>query len=151
MLDLAGADAERQGAERTMRGGVAVTAHHGHPRQSAALLGSDDVHDALAGMAHRELDDAELGSVLAQHLHLASGDGVGNRLVDVLGGHVVVFGGDGELGAPHRAAAEAQPVERLRAGDLVHEVEVDVQQIWLAGRGVYDMAIPHLLGQGRGG
>ena len=99
------------------------------PGQGAALLGSDDVHDALAGVAHREVDDAELLGVLAQHLDLAGRDRVGDRLVDVGGRHVVVLGGDGEVGPADRPTGEAQAVERLRAGDLVHEVQVDVEQV----------------------
>ena len=45
-----------------------------------------------------------------------------------VGGHVVVGGGDRLVGPAHRAAREAQAVERLRRGDLVDEVEVDVDQ-----------------------
>ena len=65
-----------------------------------------------------------------------------------LGRDVVVLGRDGQVGAADRAAGEAQSVERLRAGDLVDEVEVDVQQVGLAGRRVHDVALPDLLGQG---
>ena len=46
-----------------------------------------------------------------------------------------------------RAPGEPQAVERLRAGDLVDEVEVDVQQVGFARRGVHDVAIPDLLRQ----
>ena len=127
MLDLAGADAERQRPERAVGRGVAVAAHHCHAGQRAALLGSDDVHDALAGIAHREVDDAELLGVLAQHLDLAGRDRIGDRLVDVGSRHVVVLGGDGEVGPAHRPSGQPQTVERLRAGDLVDEVQIDVQ------------------------
>ena len=47
-----------------------VAAHDGHARQGAALLRADDVHDALVGIAHREVGDAELGGVRAQRLDL---------------------------------------------------------------------------------
>ena len=145
MLDLAGADAERQRPERAVRGRVAVAAHHGHARQGAALLGSDDVNDALTGIAHREVDDAELLGVLAQHLDLAGRDRIGDRLVDVLGRHVVVLGGHREVGATHGTTGQPQPVEGLRAGDLVHEVQIDVQQIGFVGSSVHDVARPQLL------
>ena len=61
-------------------------------------------------------------------------DRVGDRLVDVGGGDVVVLGGDGEVGPAHGAAGQAQAVEGLRAGHLVDEVEVDVEQVGLARR-----------------
>ena len=47
VLDLARADAERQGAERAVGGRVAVAAHDRHAGQRAPLLGADDVDDAL--------------------------------------------------------------------------------------------------------
>ena len=148
VLDLARADAEGERAERAVRRRVAVAADDRHARQRAALLGADDVDDALAGVAHREVGDAELGRVLAQHLDLAGRDRVGDRLVDVLGRDVVVLGRDRQLGAAHPAAAEAQAVERLRAGDLVDEVQVDVEEVGLARRRAHEVALPHLLRQG---
>ena len=74
-------------------------------------------------------------------------DRVGDGLVDVGRGDVVVLGGDGEVGPPHGATGQAQPVEGLRRGHLVDEVEVDVEQVGLAGRGVDDVAVPDLLGR----
>ena len=53
VLDLAGADAEGQGPEGAVGGGVAVAAHDRHAGQRAALLGADHVHDALVRIAHR--------------------------------------------------------------------------------------------------
>ena len=129
VLDLARADAEGEGAERAVGRGVAVAAHDRHARQRAALLGPDHVDDALVRVAHPVVGDAELVAVGPQHLELLGRDRVGHRPVDVLGGDVVVRGGDGELGPAHRAAGEAEPVEGLRAGHLVDEVEVDVEQV----------------------
>ena len=147
VLDLARADAEGQRAERAVRGRVAVAADDRHARQRASLLGPDDVDDALAGVAHRVQRDPELRGVLAQHLDLAGRDRIGDRLVDVRRRHVVVLGGDGELGSADVPSGQAQPVERLRAGDLVDEVEVDVEQVRLAGRRAHDVAVPDLLRQ----
>jgi hypothetical protein len=47
VLDFRRADAVRQRAERAVRRGVAVAADDGHAGQGKALLGADDVHDAL--------------------------------------------------------------------------------------------------------
>src|SRR5690242_21432126 len=46
------------------------------------------------------------------------------------------------------AAREPQPVEGLRRRHLVHEVQVDVEQVRLAGRTADDVLVPHLLRQG---
>ena len=109
--------------------------------------GPDHVDDALARVAHREVDDPELGGVRPQGVDLLGRDRVGDRLVDVGRRHVVVLGGDGEVGAAHAAARQAEAVEGLRAGHLVDEVEVDVQQVGFARRGVHHVSFPHLLRQ----
>ena len=62
-------------------------------------------------------------------------------------GDVVVGGGDGEVGPAHPAAGQADAVEGLRAGDLVDEVEIDVEQVGLARRAAHHVAVPHLLGE----
>ena len=63
----------------------------------------------------------------------------------MLRGYVVVFGGQRQIGAVHGAPSQAQAVEGLRAGDLVHEVHVDIEQVGLVRRAVYDMTVPELL------
>ena len=115
-------------------------------------LRADDVHDALLGVAHRVERDAELGAVAAQRLDLRAADRVGDRLgadqrQRVVGRHVVVLGGQREVGTAHRAPGEPQPVEGLRAGDLVDEVHVDVEQVGLARGRAHDVAVPELLGE----
>ena len=50
-------------------------------------------------------------------------------ILSVRRGNTVVLGGDGEIGPVHRAPGQPQTVERLRAGDLVDEVQVDVDEI----------------------
>ncbi len=133
VLDLAGADAERQRAEGAVGGGVGVAADDGHAGLREALLRADDVDDALAGRVHRVQGDAELGAVVAQRLDLlAARSGRRSRRsvswVGTLWSSVAI----GELGVADAAAGEAQAVERLRAGDLVDEVEVDEEQVGLA-------------------
>ena len=72
--------------------------------------------------------------LLAQRVDLLGRDLVGDRAVDVGGRDVVILGGDRQLGAANAPTGQAQPLERLRAGHLVDEVQVDVEQIRLAGR-----------------
>ena len=60
-----------------------------------------------------------------------------------LGRDVVVLGGDGEVGPADGAAVEAQAVEGLGRGDLVDEVEVDVEQVGLAVAGVRRRGASH--------
>jgi hypothetical protein len=157
VLDLAGADAEGQRAERAVGGGVRVAADDRQARLGQAELRADDVHDALVGVAHRVQPHAELGAVLPQRLDLGAGHRVGDRAVRAGQGdagtsdpgrrYVVVLGGDGQVGAAHLAAGRAQSVERLRAGDLVQEVKVDVEQVGLALRATHHVGVPDFLGE----
>ena len=70
VFDLGGADTESQGTKGTVRGGVRVTTHHSHAGQGGALLGADDVHNALAKIVHIELSNAVLLAVTVQGLDL---------------------------------------------------------------------------------
>ena len=134
VLDLGGADAERDRAERAVGAGVGVAADDRHAGLGEAELRADHVHDALLDVAERVQADAELLGVAAQRLDLGPGDRVGDRLVPVEGRDVVVLGGEGEVGTAYGPAGEAQAVEGLGAGHLVDEVEVDVEQVGFTRR-----------------
>ena len=108
--------------ECAVGGRVTVAADDRHAGLRESELRSDDVHDALFEVAHRMQPDAELFAVASQRFDLSARNGIGDRLVDVDRRHVVVLGGDGQIRSPDTAAGEPQPVERLRAGHLMHEV-----------------------------
>ncbi len=141
-------NAER--AERAVRRRVAVAADDRHAGLGEALLRTDDVDDALARITHAVEADAELLAVPREHIHLLGRDGVGHRLVEVGGRDVVVHRRDREVGTAHAAPCDAQAVERLRGGDLVHQVQVDVEEVGFPLRGMDDVAVPQLLGEGPG-
>ena len=130
VLDLGGADAERQRAERAVRGGVAVAADDRHARLRDAELGTDDVDDALLVGPKRVDRHAELRAVGLERLDLLAAELVLDQLRDrrAVGRRVVIGGGECAVGPADLAAGEAQTVERLRARDLVDEVQVDVDQ-----------------------
>ena len=148
MFNLAGSDAEGDGAERAVGRGMRVAADDCHARLSQAKLRTDDVNDALIDVAHRVQTDAEFFAVAAQRLDLGARHGVGNRLVEVGGRNVVVFGREGEVGASNRASGEAEAVECLRTGDLVNQVEVNEEQIRLPVGASDDVLFPYLLCKG---
>src|SRR5436189_20881 len=85
MLDFGRADTKRQRAKRTMGGSVAVAANNGGARQGPALFRADDMHDALADIAHGKIFDPEILGVLLQRLgHFGTHMGVG--FFNLLGG-----------------------------------------------------------------
>ena len=136
-------------AEGAVRGGVRVAADHRHARQRGAGLGADHVHDALALAQEREeRGGAELGDVVVERGDLLLAGRVGNAFVAALpaGGRRVVVGrGHHRADAPQLAAGFAQPFEGLRAGDLVHQVAVDVEDRGAVFLGVDDVFVPDLV------
>ena len=155
MLNLRRPDAHRDRTERAVGGCVTVAADDRHAGLRQTELRPDDVHDALLDVAHRVQPDAELFAVASQRFDLSARYRIGDRLVDVDRRHVVILGGDRQIRSPDAAARKPQPVERLRAGHLVHEVQVDVDQVGFAGfAGATadgdDVVVPYLLRHGAG-
>ena len=128
LLDLGRADAERQRAERAMRRGVAVTADDRHAGLRQAEFRTDDVDDALIAGVEVEERNAEIRAVSAQRIDLRARQRIGDRQMAGGRGHVVIDRGEGPVGAPHATSRRAQPAERLRRRDFVHEMQVDVEQ-----------------------
>ena len=79
----------------------------------------------------------------AQRLELRARERVGDRPGERR--DVVVHRRDGEVGAAHGAPGGAQPLERLRARHLVHEVQVDVEERAAIVVGGDDVRVPDLL------
>ena len=124
---------------------MAVAADDGGPRQGEALLGSDDVDDAVARVVEVEEFDAELLAVADQGVDLEL-----RVLADALtavGGDVVVDDRDGRVRAAHPAPGLAQPLVGLGRGHLVGKVAVDVEQAGAVFLHRDDVAVPDLLEQ----
>jgi hypothetical protein len=151
VLDLARADAEGERAEGAVGAGVGVAADDRLAGLGVAQLRADHVDDALALGVDVVEADAELLGVRAHRLDLLAGDLVLDREGAVGGGDVVVDGGDRKVGAAHGALGEAEALERLGGGDLVDEVEVDVDQSGLARLLLDEMGIPDFLEHRLGG
>jgi hypothetical protein len=106
VLDLTGADAERQGTESPVRGRVRVAADDRHARLCQPELRADDVHDALLDVTEAVQRDAELRAVATERVDLQPRDRLRDRLVDVGGRDVVVLGRQREVGPAHPAAGQ---------------------------------------------
>ena len=143
VLDLAGADAERERAERAVRRRVRVAADDRETRLRVAHLRADHVHDPLARRSPWVEGDVELLRVRREGIHLARARLVGHRAVGRR--DVVVHRRDGEVGTADAAAGEPEGLEGLRAGHLMDEMEIDVEEIRLAVGPMHDVALPDLL------
>ena len=94
---------------------------------------------------------AELFTVGAQRFDLLLRQRVRIRLNPGVGRDVVVLRREGEIRPTHLTTAEAKSLERLRRRHLMHEVEVDVQQVRLSHRAADQVFVPDLLGNGTSG
>ena len=120
---------------------VRVATDDGHAGLGDAKLGADDVNDALFAAVDVVELDSEFGAVGAQRGNLRGGDLVED--VEAAcdgGGDVVVHGGDASIGTADFAAGQAKAFKGLRRGDLVKQLQVDVEQGWLA-RGLDDYVL----------
>ncbi len=148
VLHFAGADAMRQRAEGAMGRGMAVAAYDRRARKREALLRPDHVHDALPHIELVVVFDAELGGVLGERLDLDAAFLVCDALAAVGGRHVMVDDGEGLGRRAHLAARHAQALEGLRAGDLVDEVAVDIEQAGAVVLAVDDVVLEDLVVEG---
>src|ERR1019366_5062620 len=148
VLDFAGADAEGECAECSVRGGVRVAADDGHARLGDAQLGTDDVHDSLVARVYIVEFNSEFGAVLAQGFDLRGRDLVDDVEPAFEGcGNVVVHGCDAAIGAAHLAVGEPEAFKCLGRSDLVQQLQVDVDQRRLAFGGDNDVPFPYLFKQ----
>jgi hypothetical protein len=130
-----------------MRAGVAVAADDGHAWLRKSEFRADDVHDALIGGIDVEERNAELFAVFLERFDLLGGDGVSDGRATRFGGHVVIDGGYGAQRLPDSPAGRTQPIEGLRGGDFVNEVEINVKEWQPTGRLADQVSVPDFVKQ----
>ena len=124
---------------------MAVAAGDRHARLREPELGADHVDDALVGVADVVERDAVLDAVALERAHHLLGHHVEKRPLPLARRHDVVDRRERALRKGDLPAPCVEHVERLRAGDLVHQVQAD-EQLRLAGRQPADgVGVPHLL------
>ena len=126
-----------------MRAGVAVATDHGLSRLRDTKLRSDDVHDAALGVAQRQQFDTELGAVGLKLGDLGSRRFDRDRCAaeDLLGarGRGVIHRCQRQVGSADLEALLAQHRKGLRRGDLMCQVQINVQDRRRIGRLGYDL------------
>ena len=96
---------------------MAIAANQRRPRQRKALLGADDMHDAVTGIIEVKQLHPELLAVTDQSINLELG-----ILFDALAtisGNVVVDDRQRRIGAPNLAPGRSQSLVGLRGRYLV--------------------------------
>ena len=125
--DFRRADAEGVGAEGAVRRGVAVAAHDEQARQRQALLGADDVHDALPWIVQAEQLDAVLARVALEIAHHGRDLRIRDLMVAAARRHVMVGDAEGQPGLRRLAAARLHLAEGVE-GAFVDVVPVDEEE-----------------------
>ena len=148
VLDFRRADAVGERAERAVGRGVAVAAHQRDARQREALLGADDVDDALPLVELVVVFEIEELGVLREIGDLRRALRIGIGLGAIRGRHVVIDHQQRLLGRANFSAGKPQPLERLRRGDLMDEVPVDIDQAGAVGLLVDQVVFPDLVVEG---
>src|SRR6218665_11609 len=112
-------------------GGVGVGVGGGDGGEGGGVLGADHMEDSLALVHERkEGRRLELRHVVVQRGDLLFAARIGDAVIAPLparGGRVVAGRRDDGTHAPDLAARHAQALERLGAGDFVHQMAVDVE------------------------
>ena len=122
VADLRRADAERNRPERPVRARMRVTARDRRARLRNALLGPDDVHDALLAACAVEKRDARRGAILAQLFHHGLRERIAVGLSKLISRHDVVDCGKGPVRHRDLEPQIAEHPKGLRARHLVDEV-----------------------------
>ncbi len=130
---------------------MGVAAHHGHARQGGALLGADDVHDALPAIVHLELDDVVLVAVGVESVDLEPGDGIPDPAAAIGGRNVVIGNREVGIDAPGFALGKLETFEGLGRRDLVKKMAIDVEDRCAVIVSAHLVGIPELVVKGLSG
>ena len=122
-----------------------VAAYERHAGQREAALGAYHVNNAVFGVEHSEVVEAELDRVSGQSVDLRLRNGVGYRLVLVVRRGVVVWHAENLLGPQTLDAALAKSVKCLRTCYFVAIQSVDVQLRRAAVDERNDVAVPYFI------
>ncbi len=128
-----------------MRRGVRVAADDGETGKRPALLGADDVNDALADVVHAEEFDAELARIVLQSRDALGGIGIADALAAVRGRHIMIRDRERQFRPARLAAGFAQPLKRLGARHLMNQMPVDIDDARFARCLVDETAVPDLV------
>jgi hypothetical protein len=145
VLHFAGADAESQGAESSVRRGVAVAANNGLSGLRNPQFRANDVHDALILAVHIEKANTGFAAVFLQGVKLQLGVVIKDGKRAVGRGYGMVHHRERQIGTADLAAFRAQSRERLGRSALVDEVPVDIDDGRLAQVFANHVGVPDFL------
>src|ERR1700722_14355990 len=124
---------------------MAVTADNSHSGLSQCQFRTNHMHNALVGGIHIEQRHTEIFAVLLQSLNLPGRNRISDGSTARLSRNVMVHRRERPLRLPYLAPCHAQSLKRLRRSDLMHQMQIDVQQRQLSGRNTDHVLPPDLV------
>ena len=112
VLDLARADPECQGAERSVRRSMRIAADDRHSRLRQALFGAENVDNSLLDAVEIVKPNPKFGTVFPQRFDLFGGDRIIERKVPVYGRDRVIERGEGQFRAANGTSCKPQALRR---------------------------------------
>src|SRR6202166_338595 len=127
-----------------MRAGVAIAADDRHPRLRQSKLWADYMDNPLIRRVHVEQPHTKFFAVGLQCGNLFSGNKIGDGSSARLRRNIVVDCGHGACRLPDFSTGSPQPIERLRRGHLMHQMQIDVDNRRPAAGLRHQVRIPNL-------
>ncbi len=149
VLHFAGADAEGQRTESPVRAGVAVAADDGLAGLGQSQLRPDHVHDPLPRRTRHRTAARRLAAQFSRKVAICCA-AIGSARCS--SARLWWWGCCGRSwrsrsGRRTLRPVQAQSLEGLRRSHLVNEVQVNVEQIWLAGGAAHQVRVPYFFKQ----
>ena len=141
-LDFAGADPMREGAERAVRGRVAISTNERPAGLRQAKLGTNHVDDSLLRAAEVVQRYAKLGAIRRKHPNLLRRHLIETGQRAARRRNRVIHRSECFVGAAHFQAAFSQSRECLGSCDFVNEVNVDIENGGSVRLGHDDVRVP---------
>src|SRR6185437_224049 len=148
MLHFRSTYTKSQTGEGAMRAGMRIATYHRHARQRSALFRADYVDDPLAQVVHSEFGDTQFLAILVEGVDLQTRYGVFDPMATPSRRHIVIRYSKNRVQPPRFATSQFQPFKRLRTGNFMHQVAVDVKQRHSArfiGLFMDQMALPEFI------
>ena len=145
VADLTCSNAEGNGAEGSVSGGMGVTAGDRGAGLGDTLLGADDVDNALIARGKVEECNAGLGAVFSEFLHHRVGERIGEGFRTLVGRNNMIDSGEGAVRVEDFQAKISHHPEGLRACHLMNEVSADQKLSPAVGERANGVFLPDLI------
>ena len=145
MFNLGCTNAKGQCAECTMCCGMRVTTHNRHPRQGKPLFRANHMHNTLPLVIHGKIRHAKFSGIFFQRFDLNAAFFIGDTSRAICCRDIMVSHRQRAVRCAHRAGGVAQTLKCLRAGNLMHQMAVDINQAGAIILAMHNMRIPNLV------